>query len=178
MSLNKKLDQLYSSKFFSFYLLFCCFVPVNKSLLNRHLVNIYFLNLVCSYTGYRHFFGLPVRGQRTWSNSRTSFKNNLLLRNYKNIYINTYYGKQANIDFSSILNAEDLNFLWKTQWNWEWLKFKKVVLNELKKKPYKKLQISDLGIKKDNNDKLKKKVEFMGFEPGFSKIFFKRKKIY
>ena len=40
-------------------------VPKNRSMQKKFLINIFFLDFINSYRGYRHVFGLPVRGQRT-----------------------------------------------------------------------------------------------------------------
>jgi ribosomal protein S13 len=40
-------------------------IPKNGSLSNVLLINIIFLDITYSYKGWRHFFGLPVNGQRT-----------------------------------------------------------------------------------------------------------------
>ena len=39
--------------------------PENKDLFNKYIVNIYLLDLINTYRGFRHSYGLPVRGQRT-----------------------------------------------------------------------------------------------------------------
>jgi ribosomal protein S13 len=57
---------------------------VNNSLLELKKLNILRTYLVKSYKGYCHSLGKPVRGQRTWSNSWSSFKNNNIMRNFIN----------------------------------------------------------------------------------------------
>ena len=91
-------------------------IPNNKNLKKRRLINIYFLDFISSYRGYRHSFGLPVNGQRTWTNAKTTFSSNSLLRNYK---LNTFKKSLLGLPVSDINNAfylEQLNFLWKSQW--------------------------------------------------------------
>lgn len=171
ISTNLLLREFSSSKFSSLLLLFYSFVPKNRSFTGRHLLNIYFLDLICCYRGFRHFLGLPVRGQRTWTNSKTAFRNNILLRGYKHKSFFSFFGKISSENLKNLINLEYINFVWKLQWEWEWLDFKKKVMKELKKKSFKKLDllVSDtkVGVVK------KKKVNFIGFEPGFSKSFFK-----
>ena len=41
------------------------------------------LDLINSYRGLRHAFGLPVRGQRTWTNAWSCYRSNLILRQFK-----------------------------------------------------------------------------------------------
>ena len=45
-------------------------------------INIYWLELIGSYRGWRHIHGLPVRGQRTWTNAWSVYKSNLDLREF------------------------------------------------------------------------------------------------
>lgn len=45
-------------------------------------LNILRKYLTKSYEGYCHALGKPVRGQRTWSNSWSTYKNNNVLRNF------------------------------------------------------------------------------------------------
>jgi len=40
-------------------------IPNNRNIKDRFLLNIFFLDLIVSYRGWRHSRGLPVRGQRT-----------------------------------------------------------------------------------------------------------------
>lgn len=50
------------------------------------------LYLIKSYRGRCHAIGKPVRGQRTWSNAWTSYKNNKILRSF--IYETSFQLKQ------------------------------------------------------------------------------------
>ena len=43
------------------------------------LVNIYFYFLISNFKGNRHELGLPLNGQRTWSNKKTCKKLNSIL---------------------------------------------------------------------------------------------------
>jgi ribosomal protein S13 len=44
-------------------------IPYKSSIFKRKSFNIFMLDIITSYRGWRHFKGLPVRGQRTWSNA-------------------------------------------------------------------------------------------------------------
>jgi len=55
---------------------------VNNTVHELRRVRIIRLYLVKSYKGYCHALGKPVHGQRTWSNAWSSYKNNLILRNF------------------------------------------------------------------------------------------------
>lgn len=55
---------------------------VNNTVYDLRRIRIIRLYLVKSYKGYCHALGKPVHGQRTWSNAWSSYKNNLILRNF------------------------------------------------------------------------------------------------
>jgi ribosomal protein S13 len=150
-------------------------IPNNKTLKKRRLINIYFLDFIGSYRGYRHSFGLPVNGQRTWTNSKTTFSSNSLLRNYK---MNAFKKSLLGLPVSDINNAfylEQLNFLWKSQWELEWFFAKKKRLVELKKsRGYIKFDVSALSkINPNVKDKKKQSLFSIGFDPGFTKFILK-----
>lgn len=150
-------------------------IPNNKTLKKRRLINIYFLDFIGSYRGYRHSFGLPVNGQRTWTNSKTAFSSNSLLRNYK---LNSFKKSLLNLPLSDINNAfylEQLNFLWKSQWELEWFFAKKKRLVDLKKsRGYIKFDVNTLSkINPNVKDKKKQSLFSIGFDPGFTKFILK-----
>ena len=69
---------------------------------------------VCSmYKTYRHIFGLPVNGQRTWSNANTTYYNNLLLRQYKLKKFSIFLNDSKPLSFKKIFLAEYINIFWK-----------------------------------------------------------------
>ena len=55
---------------------------VNNCLPDVHRLRIIRLYLIKTYRGRCHALGKPVRGQRTWSNSWSSYNNNKTLRNF------------------------------------------------------------------------------------------------
>ena len=139
------------------------------------LFNIYFLDFIGSYRGYRHSFGLPVNGQRTWTNAKTAFSSNSLLRNYK---LNSFKKSLLNLPLSDVNNAfylEQLNFLWKSQWELEWFFAKKKRLVDLKKsRGYIKFDVNTLAkINPNVKDKKKQSLFSIGFDPGFTKFILK-----
>lgn len=150
-------------------------VPMNKSIKDKLILNINFLFLIRSYRGWRHAFGLPVRGQRTWSNAWTSQKSKNILRDYK---FNCFKNGLATNHPDEIKNAfylEQLNALWKWQWEKEWLLALKKRQAQLKKsRGFKRLEISSLSKVNPNFTKSKKQVIIpIGFEAGFTKNYLK-----
>ena len=150
-------------------------VPKNRFMQRRTLINIYFLDFINSYRGYRHSFGLPVNGQRTWTNAKTVFSSNCLLRNYK---LNSFKKSLLNLPLNDINNAfylEQLNFLWKSQWELEWFFAKKKRLIDLKKsRGYIKFDVNTLSkINPNVKDKKKQSLFSIGFDPGFTKFILK-----
>lgn len=62
---EKKSKDLKTSQLISIYKILLSIVPDNKDLKKKNIFNIFLLDLINSYRGLRHAFGLPVRGQRT-----------------------------------------------------------------------------------------------------------------
>lgn len=156
----------------------------NSSFKTRHLLNIYLLNLLGTYRGWRHSRGLPVRGQRTWSNAWSSYRSNLLLRSYKINISKKIYGSNFSNDYFTAYLAEEVNNMWRLQWGSEWLEAKKKRVNLQKnvKNNFKvdlismsKLQVDAVSKKKDANKikKSKRNVFTLGFDPGFTKNIIK-----
>ena len=55
---------------------------VNNEYSDLHKFNVIRLYLIKTSRGRAHALGKPVRGQRTWSNAWTSYRNNKVLRNF------------------------------------------------------------------------------------------------
>ena len=62
---DKKIKDIKVSKLITIYKILLSIVPNNKELKKKQIFNIFILDLINSYKGLRHSFGLPVRGQRT-----------------------------------------------------------------------------------------------------------------
>jgi len=104
-------------------------VPNKSNVKRRLLLNIFMLDLITSYRGWRHYKGLPVRGQRTWTNHSSSYTSNVVLRNYKIKLAKKFYGNLPLYEINIALAAEQINLLWKLQWYAEWLSAKKSRIN-------------------------------------------------
>lgn len=160
-------------------------VPLNRSVKDRLLLNIFYLDLIMSYRGWRHSRGLPVRGQRTWTNAWTVYRSNLILREYKIIIAKRLYGSLPLDDLSVAYLAEQTNLLWKLQWENEWKEAKKkrlLILKSNTKATSVDLYSMSKGIVDNSyNKKSKKKVKShfgknlftLGFDPGFTKALIK-----
>jgi len=157
----------------------------DKSFKTRNILNIYLLNLLGTYRGWRHSRGLPVRGQRTWSNSWSSYRSNLVLRSFKITISKRIYGSNYSNDCIVAYLAEEVNNMWRLQWYYEWLESKRRRLNLQKniKNNFKidlismsKLQIDTISKKNDSpkSKKSKKNVFTLGFDPGFTKNIIKQ----
>lgn len=169
----------------SFLNLMANIVIKKKSLKDRYLLNIFFLDLISSYRGWRHSKGLPVRGQRTWSNAWSTYKSNLTLREYKILLMKRLHGNFSVNEVNIANLAEQINLLWKLQWEHEWREAKKKRLSAMKKKSsifkidlYSMSQglVGDYSkkIKKTKKQKsLKKNYFTLGFDPGFTKALLK-----
>ena len=160
-------------------------IPFNKSIKDRLLINIFFLDLIISYRGWRHSKGLPVRGQRTWTNAWTVYRNNLILREYKIIVAKKLYGNIPLENLNVTYLAEQINLIWKLQWENEWREAKKKRLVSMKSN-FKVTNVDLYSMSKGvvdttGNKKNKKKVKnqfnknlfTLGFDPGFTKALIK-----
>jgi len=99
-----------------FYLLLRRSFPQGLYFNNYLLVSILFLDFSYSYRGWRHLMGLPVNGQRTWSNANTTYASNKFLRDYKFKMGKLFFGRAALGDAKLALMSEYLNMLWRKQW--------------------------------------------------------------
>jgi hypothetical protein len=160
--------------------------PLNLCFSNKKLVSILFLNTVWNYKGWRHFKGLPCRGQRTWSNAWSVFRSNSDLRKYKYKNLKRIYGKFGGPEQRLSFLCEYVNFLWKSQWFLEWLHSRKTIRAFIKKKKYIfKLDLFATSkgllanLKKNNSSVTKKKKKLLtgtvGFDTGFTKLYLKFK---
>lgn len=144
------------------------------------LVNIYLLELLGTYRGWRHARGLPVRGQRSWSNAWSVYRSNLTLRAYKVSIAKRLYGQNyTNVYYIAYL-AEEVNKMWKRQWDKEWVTAKKKRLMASKKNKklinidlpaMAKLQVSTSRKQVTKKKRQARKNYFtLGFDPDFTKI--------
>lgn len=175
---NQLLTNYKNNKWMLLNNLLYSITPKNRSMQRRTLVNIYFLDFINSYRGYRHVFGLPTRGQRTWTNGNSVFKSNNILRNYK---INVFKKSLPSTLKDNINNAyylEQINFIWKNQWELEWgLAQRHHVVAFKKSRGYVKYDITALARVNPNiRDFKKQKLFSIGFDYGFTKDLLKNQK--
>jgi len=159
---NQNFSKLYSYKWVILLQFLNKVIPINRSAKDRLLLNIFYLDLIMSYRGWRHARGLPVRGQRTWTNAWTVYRHNLVLREYKIVIAKRLYGSLPVDDLSITYLAEQTNLLWKLQWENEWKEAKKKRLFAMKSNV--KVTSVDLysmskGIVDTSNNKKKKKTK-------------------
>ena len=177
--LHKYNESLYLDKF----------LINNWSFKNKIICNIYLMELLGIYKGWRHSRGLPVRGQRTWSNSWSSYRSNTLLRSYKIEVAKRLYGENFSKDYFVAYLAEEVNRMWKSQWEKEWYEAKQKRIKSTKNvKNLPKIDLVamsklQLGQTSNNNKKnskrkiQKKNVFTLGFDPGFTKDLMKKGKL-
>ena len=84
---------------------------------NRSLIHLVFMFLIVRYRAIRHLLGLPVAGQRTWTNAYTSKKLNKTLLNFK---VNQNLDKQQKPnkqgDLKKLIIFTFINKIWKIYW--------------------------------------------------------------
>lgn len=59
------LKELNNFQFTSFLQILYQLVPKKQTIIRRCTLNLYILDLITCYRGWRHFKGFPTRGQRT-----------------------------------------------------------------------------------------------------------------
>lgn len=150
---------------------------------NRYVYNIFFLDLICSYKGYRHCQGLPLRGQRTWTNANSTYKSNTALRQFRIYFFKKFIGTTDTGFAAQSHLAEQINLLWKIQWDLEWREARKKQkkLSQDKKKVAVGVDLSSMSkgdvsgftrrgsAAKKKIYKQKKNQFTLGFDVGFSK---------
>jgi len=174
--IDKKSKDLKTSQLVSVYKILLSIVPENKDLKKKVIFNIFMLDLINSYKGLRHSFGLPVRGQRTWTNAWSCYKSNLILRQFKIKLSKRLYTSITINELNIAYLAEQINSLWKLQWDNEWKKAKRQRQIQAKKSnnfykvDLKAMASANVSIK----DKKKQFAYLVGFDPGFTKYVIKQ----
>jgi len=116
-------------------------IPENFNFHQRKLLHIFILYTVFSYQGWRHFFGLPIRGQRTWSNNKTIYR----LPNFLKKFIFECFHKRFLLKSSknteTILMAEHINKFWYLEWHLEWQSANEEFKQNVGKNKYYKFKI-------------------------------------
>ena len=171
-----KFKDMDTSKTIVIYKILNSTVPDNKDLRRRSTFNIFMLDLINSYRGLRHAFGLPARGQRTWSNAWSSYRSNLTLRQFKIRLSKRLYTSITINELNIAYLAETINNLWKLQWDNEWKKAKRHRQVQAKKSrnlynvDLKAIASANVSVRDD-----KKKANYViGFDPGFTKYVLKQ----
>lgn len=169
---EKKTKNLKTSQMFVTNLVLRSMVPDNKDIKNRTAINIYMLDLINTYRGARHSFGLPVRGQRTWTNAWSCYKSNTILRQFRLKILKRLYITASIKELNTSYFAEVLNSLYKLQWESEWKEAKRQRVAEAKRNRNRyKIDLDTLATGNVSiKGKKKKKTYLIGFDPGFTKF--------
>lgn len=170
--IEKKTKNLKTSEMFVVNLILNSITPENKDLKNKTIINIYMLDLINTYRGARHSFGLPVRGQRTWTNAWSCYKSNTVLRQFRLRILKRLYVTASIKELNTSYFAEVLNSLYKLQWESEWKEAKRQRVAQAKKSRNRfKIDLDTLASGNVSiKGKKKKKTYLIGFDPGFTKF--------
>lgn len=134
--------------------------------------------------------GLPVRGQRTWSNAWTVGRSNQILRTIRLKWAVKYYNNITKREAKIGLYAEYNNLLWKRQWRSSWffartkrfkiLNAKKMFTTDIYKIDLKNIAAGLIflpSIKRELTKKQKtlqdKSIYTVGYDVGFSRDFYR-----
>ncbi len=180
-NLNIKLKDLKKNDWEIFSVCLYSIVPFGLNIKKKNIINIYILDMITCYRGWRHFRGLPVRGQRTWTNSWSCYKSNWSLRNYKLLISKKNYNNVPIKDVKVASIAEYVNLTWKQQWDYEWLSAKNSRLQFKGNKNTIKIDIYAMAnyqvmhplklknLSKKQKQSFKKNYFSLGFDVGFTK---------
>lgn len=181
MNLNLPLKKLDKNQFELYINFIYEVVPYKFNFFRKLTLNIYVLDVISSYRGWRHCRGLPVRGQRTWSNSWSSYKSNWIMRNFKLSLALKSYGNVPPKDIKVASLAEYVNSTWKDQWEQEWILARNSRLKYKGNKNTIKIDIYAMSnyqvmhplklknLSKKQKQSIKKNCFTLGFDPGFTK---------
>ncbi len=173
--IDKKIKEFSVPKMFVVYNILLNIVPQDRELRKKVIFNVFMLDLINSYRGLRHSFGLPTRGQRTWTNAWSVYRSNLLLRQFKIKLSKRLYTTITINELNIAYLAEQINSLWKLQWESEWKKAKRQ--RQLQAKKSRNFYKVDLKSIASGNVSVKKKQVsnyIIGFDPGFTKYVIKQ----
>lgn len=118
---------------------------LKNKLKNNFCINIVLLDFNSSYKGVRHIKGYPVRGQRTWSNSWSSYKVNTQLRQLRVGWTQKYYGGVTSKEAKVLLMAELVNYYWWLNWRRSWRVASKLRENQIRRARKKNKALSTLN---------------------------------
>lgn len=172
--INKKLSDIGFAKSDIIYNTLLIVIPTNKTCKIQNLFNIFMLDMINTYRGSRHLLGLPVRGQRTWSNGWSAYRSNIILREFKIGILKKLHLNSSINELSTAYLAEQINNLWRIQWESEWKEAKSQKTNTNNRvNPYDKVDLKSIatGNIKIKNKKVNKYL--IGFDPGFTKYVLK-----
>ena len=174
--LDNKIKDVKTSKLITIYKILYSVVPDNKSLKKKTIFNIFMLDIINSYRGLRHAFGLPVRGQRTWTNAWSCYRSNLALRQFKIKLSKRLYTSITINELNIAYLAEQINSLWKLQWDNEWKKAKRQRQVQAKKsRNFYKVDLKAIASANVSVKENKKNANYViGFDPGFTKYVLKQ----
>ena len=181
LNINLPLKNLKKSEWELYLSCIYDLVPFKLSVYKRKIMNIYVLDMITSYRGWRHYRGLPVRGQRTWTNAWSSYRSNWILRNHKLLVSKKNYNNVPIKDVKVATVAEYVNLTWKQQWDYEWLAAKNSRLQFKGNKNTIKIDIYAMAnyqvmhplklknLSKKQKQSFKKNYFSLGFDYGFTK---------
>lgn len=181
MNTSTYIDSENSNKWSSLFRSINLIFPKTLDIEIKNRLNIFYLDILQTYKGWRHIKGLPVRGQRTWTNGNSVFRSNFVLRRYKIKLAQKMYTQLSVSDVNTAYLAEQMNSLWKTQWEAEWKAARKNRLRLIKQGGQAKADLINMSkgnvispqklqkMNKKQKQALKKNQFSLGFDTGFTK---------
>ena len=130
----EKIKNFNNSLKYLFYKILIEIIPLKFSLKERYIVIILYTSLLNTYKSWRFIKGLPSKGQRTWTNRRSSKIIKNIIKSHKISFLKNVYTNFKDNDIYNIFLAEQINYLWIRNWFSNWFDSYKKKYNYLSKK--------------------------------------------
>lgn len=187
---NKTIGTLTPHQRYIFFFYYLFLYQKNYLRSREELYRINHLYGLYCYKGWRHLFGRPVNGQRTWSNGKTRKKQKNKIYNHLLFQFQKKYGIHTKTNLKLSFMSEHLNLLWSREWQEEWLSANNIFKESKQKKKYFRLRINyryimnfqistpkSIEYRKTKKNRKKVKTEFtVGFDTLYVVSLFSKKK--
>ncbi len=184
---------IYSLTPFQRYLYFFIYIflfPKNTTKHNQLVFKLLLWYSLHNYKSWRHLFGHPVNGQRTWSNNKTRYRLPNILYNFLLYKFAKRYGIFTKTNLRISFLVEHINLLWYLEWYAEWLSANEIFAATKQKTQFFRLRINyrylmnfqvstpySIEHKKKKKKRKKVKTEFtVGFQTLYVVSLFSKKK--
>lgn len=139
---DNKIIELTPYQQYLFFYYYIYWFPKGYSNRKQILFRVNMWYYLYSYKGWRHLFGHPVNGQRTWSNNKTRYRLTNLVYDYQLNRFQQKYGIHTKTNLKISFLAEHINLLWQFEWYNEWLSANQIFKNTKQKTKFFRLRVN------------------------------------